>query len=190
MAMQKTGEHARVRELEAEVERLKGENERLRADAARLRLVVEQIPAVLWTVDRDLRFTSSMGLGLRRLGLEPNAVVGRSLAEFFQTDDPDFHQLRNHRRALRGESVAYYSEWAGRVYQTYIEPLREDGKEPVGVIGVAYDVTERVVVERELRASQTRLRLATEAAELGIWDFDPVNNRLYWDDRMFDIFKV
>ncbi|RME73198.1 MAG: hypothetical protein D6781_00845, partial [Verrucomicrobia bacterium] len=33
-------------------------------------------------------------------------------------------------------------------------------------------------------------RLATEAAELGIWDFDPVNNRLYWDDRMFDIFKV
>jgi PAS domain S-box-containing protein len=43
----------------------------------------------------------------------------------------------------------------------------------------------------ELDESETRLRLATNAAEIGTWDFDPVTGRLSWDDRckaMFGIF--
>ena len=39
---------------------------------ARLRVLIEQLPAVLWTVDKNLRFTSAMGAGLARLGLKPN----------------------------------------------------------------------------------------------------------------------
>ena len=42
----------------------------------RLRLMVEQIPAVLWTTDRELRFTSSVGAALAGLGLKANQVVG------------------------------------------------------------------------------------------------------------------
>ena len=45
-----------------------------------LRKVMEQIPAIVWTTDHDLRFTSSKGTDLVHLGLKPDQVVGVALA--------------------------------------------------------------------------------------------------------------
>ncbi len=42
----------------------------LHESAERLRLLVEKMPAVLWSTDADLRVTSSAGGGLAALGLE------------------------------------------------------------------------------------------------------------------------
>src|SRR5262249_44507766 len=47
----------------------------LHENEIRLRLLVEQMPAVLFTLDRDLRITSSTGAGLANLNLRPNEVV-------------------------------------------------------------------------------------------------------------------
>ncbi|HEX9124170.1 MAG TPA: hypothetical protein VF984_12590, partial [Actinomycetota bacterium] len=44
-----------------------------------------QMPAVVWVVDPELRFTVSEGGGLVALGAEPGENVGRSLFEFFGT---------------------------------------------------------------------------------------------------------
>ena len=55
--------------------------EKIRESEARLRVLVEQLPAVLWTVSKDLCFTSALGAGLTRLGLKPNQIVGVSLFE-------------------------------------------------------------------------------------------------------------
>src|ERR1700694_3136194 len=43
----------------------------LRALQQRQKLVLEQMPAILWTIDSQLRFTSSMGAGLKTLRLKP-----------------------------------------------------------------------------------------------------------------------
>ena len=51
------------------IERKRAE-EKIRESEARLRVLVEQLPAVLWTVGKDLRFTSALGAGLARLGPE------------------------------------------------------------------------------------------------------------------------
>ena len=50
------------------IERQRSE-ETLRDSEARLRVLVEQLPAILWTVDSDLRFTSALGAGLTRVGV-------------------------------------------------------------------------------------------------------------------------
>jgi PAS domain S-box-containing protein len=68
----------------------------------RLRLILSQLPAITWTVDRDLRFTSSLGAGLSALGLHENELRGRTLMDYFQTAEPDFAPLQYHRRALAG----------------------------------------------------------------------------------------
>src|SRR3990170_1347760 len=47
------------------------QREDLRKSEAHLRVMVEQMPAVLWTTDAELRFTSSSGAGLAGLGLRP-----------------------------------------------------------------------------------------------------------------------
>src|SRR3990172_4563976 len=43
------------------------QREELRKSEAHLRVMVEQMPAVLWTTDTELRFTSSLGAGLAGL---------------------------------------------------------------------------------------------------------------------------
>src|SRR3990170_2626485 len=51
------------------------QREELHKSEAHLRLMVERMPALLWTTDTELRFTSSVGAGLAGLGLRPNQVL-------------------------------------------------------------------------------------------------------------------
>ncbi|MBE0597806.1 MAG: response regulator [Desulfuromonadales bacterium] len=44
--------------------------------------------------------------------------------------------------------------------------------------------------EEALRRSEERLRLATEAAGIGIWEWDLVNNRQHWDERCKALFGL
>jgi len=116
--------------------------ETLRGSQERLRLMVEQAGAILWTTDNKLRFTSSQGAGLEALNLQPDQIVGQTLCEYFQTDDPEFLPIAAHHRALQGEPVTYEQTWAGNTYQTHLEPLRDVAGDIVGVIGVSLDITE------------------------------------------------
>jgi PAS domain S-box-containing protein len=44
--------------------------------------------------------------------------------------------------------------------------------------------------EARLRGSEDRLQLAIDAAGLGIWDWDVVQDRLVWDDSMYRLYGV
>lgn len=52
------------------------------------------------------------------------------------------------------------------------------------------DISERVKAEAELNKISTRLKLATRAGGVGVWDWDFVNNKLIWDDQMFLLYGV
>lgn len=145
----------------------------LRESESRLRLMAEQMPAVVWTVDRDLRFVTSMGAGLEELGLERDDVAGESLREYFGTDDPDFQPVAMHRRAVRGERVTYTMEWEGRSFRTHLEPLRNPDGAVTGAVGVAHDVTALVEAEREARESERRFRALFEESMDAILLTDP-----------------
>lgn len=49
---------------------------------------------------------------------------------------------------------------------------------------------ERVGAEVNLRASEEQLRLAIDAAEIGLWDVDEVNNTLFWQARVKAMFGI
>lgn len=69
-------------------------------------------------------------------------------------------------------------------------PLFDDNGELTNVIGFGLDITERKAAEQKLKESQERLTLATEAAQLGIWDWDLVNENLLWDKEMYPLFDI
>ena len=120
----------------------------------RLGLIMEKMPAVLWTTDTELRFTSSVGAGLEALALRPNEIIGKSLAEYFHTEDPEFAGIAAHRKALKGESVTYEMEWQKRIFESHVQPLHGTEGELLGVIGVALDITDRRHLAEQLRQSQ------------------------------------
>jgi PAS domain S-box-containing protein len=130
--------------------------EALRQSERRCLMMLGQMPAVVWTTDTELAFTSSRGSALAELNLAPDQTVGLTLCEYLQTDDPDSPAIAAHLRALQGERVSYAAQWAGRLYESQVEPMRDAQGTVTGVIGVAMDVTERRGLERELE--QRRLR--------------------------------
>jgi diguanylate cyclase (GGDEF)-like protein/PAS domain S-box-containing protein len=142
----------------------------LAASRERMRLLLDQMPAVVWTVDADLRFTSSRGAGLAALELEPGEAVGTGLFEFFGTDDRDFPPIRAHLGALDGRSGNYELEWRGRVYRCHVEPLVSEDGRTEGVIGLAVDVTREERLRRELEEREQRFRQLVEATDVVPWE--------------------
>jgi PAS domain S-box-containing protein len=136
------------------------------------KLVLEQIPAVFWSVDRRLRVTSSVGAGLGGLGLAPHQTVGLSLFELFQTRDPSSTVIVNHKRALAGEKVVYELEWRGRALHSRVEPLRGSDGSVIGAVGISLDITQRKRAEAALQDSEARWRAVVKQAPFHVMILD------------------
>jgi PAS domain S-box-containing protein len=52
------------------------------------------------------------------------------------------------------------------------------------MIGVSYDVTERVRVEQTMRESESRLQAAVDLVRLGCYSWNPQTNELQWDKAL------
>lgn len=140
---------------------------KLREREARLQVLNERMKLVMWSCDLGLRFTWTWGSGLADRGEEENEHVGRSLYEYFGTDDPQATPIDANIRALAGEHVAFEMEWMGRSYRSFVEPLMGPEGKISGTIGVAIDVTAERSIENETKQIGRELvgsRLAGEAA--------------------------
>ncbi len=62
--------------------------------------------------------------------------------------------------------------------------------EIAGVFCEGFDVTEKRRAEAALRESEALLRLATEAAAIGVWDYYPLTDALRWDRRCKELFGL
>jgi len=52
------------------------------------------------------------------------------------------------------------------------------------------DITQQKQVEAQLRNLSDRLSLAVKSGGFGIWEWDVVQNRLIWDERMYELYGV
>lgn len=143
--------------LAAAIDRKRSEEE-LAEKEARLRMSVEQMPAILFSVDRSLRFTSSLGSGLADVGARPDDFVGVTLGDVIGDSETEEIVVSAHNRAFAGESASYEVDWRSRTYSVHIEPFRNLEGEITGAIGLATDVSNRKESERQLHTSRERLR--------------------------------
>jgi len=56
--------------------------------------------------------------------------------------------------------------------------------------GMILDISDRKFAEIQSQETQRRLKLATSAAQIGIWDLDIVHDRLLWDAHMHNLYGV
>ncbi|WP_353928965.1 PAS domain S-box protein [Okeanomitos corallinicola TIOX110] len=88
--------------------------------------------------------------------------------------------------------------WEGRIITPsgqlkWIQGCSQPEKQANGDIlwdGLIIDISERKQIEIAFRNLSDRLDLAIKSAQIGIWDWDIVNDCLIWDDRMYQIYGV
>ncbi|MHB9146289.1 MAG: putative bifunctional diguanylate cyclase/phosphodiesterase [Symbiobacteriia bacterium] len=140
----------------------------LRESEGRMRLLFERVPAIVWTTDGQLRFTSSLGAGLNGLHLRSGDLRGMYIGDYFRSDDPDFLPLAAHRRALTGAAVSFEGEWENHTFQAHVEPFLDEEGDLIGTIAIALDVTERKHAAQSLRLSEQRFRSVFDNAATGM----------------------
>ncbi len=108
--------------------------------------LVDQLPVVLWSTDLNLRITAIRGGG---------SVIGqhgKTIEEAFGNAAQAAPAAAAHRAALRGESTAYETVFQGRAFSVRLEPVVGPHGRIVGVVGFAFDVTDRHDSQERLRA--------------------------------------
>jgi two-component system, cell cycle sensor histidine kinase and response regulator CckA len=134
-----------------------------------LQQLVDQIPAFLWIIDRDLIVRRIEGGRPMLQALDRDRLVGLHMAEVTQmgANPSDLAlSVEMHRRALEGLAGQYRATWKGITIEAHIRPLRDrDGAgDVVGIVGVGIDVTEQARMEEQLRGSEERFRAVVEGS--------------------------
>lgn len=96
---------------------------------------MNQVPAILWVIDKDLRIIHVLGAGLKGLDLSADKLMGTPLSDFL---GPEASFIQ---RAMSGRSGETESEVRGRILRTHAEPFRGQNGDICGVLGISFDTT-------------------------------------------------
>jgi diguanylate cyclase (GGDEF)-like protein len=123
--------------------------------------LVSRVPAFVWLADTDLLYRSVLGSNFLAGGDDDFDLLGRSAVDFPGDGNENHPFVEACRRAVHGEAAECDFPFRGRLYRACLEPRLDDADGSViGIVGVAYDVTDRLRVE-ELLSSEVRFDVLT-----------------------------
>lgn len=145
--------------------------------------LINGLPLRMWLKDRGGRYLIVNRAFAEFCGQRvPQEVVGRSDSDFFTPAQVDFIRAEDAHLMRIGQPVTRVDRQGSDVapvwFETYKAPVRGESGEVVGIVGVAYDVSERV--RNEHAAQRNRKKLADVLATIGegIWDYNLVTGRV------------
>ena len=155
--------------------------------------VLASISDAFSALDRNWRYVYVNDKVAELAGCPKEKMLGRVIWEIFpEAVGTKFYELaqRAMDKGQPAQGEFFHAPW-GRWLDTRIYPTRN------GIVIFRADVTEwrqqeRLAREREakLKESQERLRLATEAADIGTFDFFPSTGQLQFSDRSRELFGI
>jgi PAS domain S-box-containing protein len=134
-----------------------------------------------------LVFTGANPAANRILGTNHDQFIGKSIEEAFpgliQTEVPDrYRDIARNGSTWHTEQIEY-NEGAIRgafevvAFQT----------QPGNMVTLFNDITQRKKTEAALLESEERLSFALTATNDGIWDYKPLENKLFWSPRYYSM---
>jgi PAS domain S-box-containing protein len=143
--------------------------------------LLEQVPAMVWLLDRELRLQWWTGGAIRSLGVAPSDLVGTDLYDYVGAHDLAATPIAAHRTALGGGTASYEIETLGATFSAHVGPHRDVSGKICGVIGVGIEITQRVRAERELRAALDRVSVLSGLIPICMHCKSVRNDGGYWE---------
>jgi len=150
------------------------------AELAPIAIGVAEKRSILWTnpaMSRITGYSEDELVGMNGQSLYPTeehfVTSGRTAREQFLTKGYSSRQVRWRRKD--GQFIDVY------IHST---PLKNEPESEL-VVFTVIDVTEQIWQKVKLQESEERLRLTTEAADLGLWDWNLKTNKTIFNDKYF-----
>ena len=154
----------------------------LQLSEQQLRQVTDNLPALVSRWDMEQRFRFVNRAYGDWLGIEPAALLGRSVREVY--GEQAYSGIRHHiEAALAGTQVVYERDLAtpygNRRVEVTLIPQRAGDGAVQGVFGLITDLTARHQAEQLRARSEERLSLALEGSNLALFDWDLVGDLIF-----------
>ena len=167
----------------------------LRESEARFRNMADNAPVMMWVTDASGYCTHLNQPWYAYTGQASQAGEGFGWLDAVHPDDRPIAQqafvsANAHHQAYRIEFRLRRADGAYRWVIDAASPRFGADGEFLGYVGSVIDIDDRREIEAALRTSEERLRLATESAAIGTWDFDLVTGALRWDERCKALFGL
>ncbi len=165
----------------------------LRESQEHFRALAENSPDVIMRFDRDHKHVYVNEAVESQTGIKVDDFLGKSHQEMgvFPVELVKLWEngLEKVFRSGKSETIVFELPHGEEIttleWRLYPE---ENQQGSVGsVIGVARDISDTRVSENALRKSEERLNLALQATSLGLWDWNLVNNQVYFSPIWFSM---
>jgi PAS domain S-box-containing protein len=166
----------------------------LQRSEMRLRLALEISQAIAW--ERDLK-TDQIHFSQVVTPVEhPRQMSYADAMELVHPDDrAELHQLNQSAIARGGtfrmehrvRDPSYADEW--RWLSVHAQVLNDRDGQPIRMIGMSIDITDRKAIELALKNSEARYRIVTESSPVGIFRTDRSGRCIYANPKCLDILQ-
>ena len=190
-----TGKPVRMYGALRDVSARKQIEEALRRSDEHLRLVVNAIPALVWSAQPDGSVDFINQRHQEFTGLSLDDVQGWRWTDLIHPEDRA-RLVDQWRKALATceplETEARLRRAGGDYRWLLIRavPLRDESGRLVRWYGTKTDIEDRKQAEEALRQSESELTEAQRIAHLGHWSFDVATNTVRWSEELYRIFDV
>nr|WP_321513690.1 diguanylate cyclase [uncultured Pseudodesulfovibrio sp.] len=171
------------------------EREQAQKALVRFERIIATTPDLISLVDKNGIYHIVNDAYLQFFGKKREDIIGKSVKQLVGPKVYERVSKTCMEKALAGETVKVES-WldlptVGKRYMavTYHPvSMDEDGVDYISI--ESRDMTELKKSEEALLSLTNRLYLATDAGNIGIWEWDLSTNDLYWDHKMMELYEV
>ncbi|QXE24363.1 two-component hybrid sensor and regulator [Richelia sinica FACHB-800] len=171
----------------------------LRQSEARFQRIAANVPGTMYQFvlhpDGSQEFVYISDRCIELFELEP-AIILKDINSVFDLIHPEDLPSLQQSIAYSAKFVQPWS-WEGRLItpsgrlkwiQGISQPEKQDANGDILWDGLILDISDRKQIEIALRNLSDRLNLAIKSGQIGIWDWDIINDRLIWDERMYELY--
>jgi two-component system, chemotaxis family, CheB/CheR fusion protein len=166
--------------------------EQLRGSEERLRMLIESAKDyAIFMLDRDRRVDSWNTGAQAMFGYTEKEILGQTSDVMFVPEDRAKNDPKEELQKAKDQGVAESERWlvrkdGSRFYGSgTVRPLLDGKGSLVGFLKIMRDFTEAKEAEEALRESEQRLRITLESAEMGVWDWHVVPDKVTWNRQHF-----
>lgn len=128
-------------------------------------------------------------------GYEPEEAIGKHITllipkELHSEEDVIMSKLRKGERIHHFETTRVTKFGKLITVSLTISPVKTADGRIIGASKIARDISAQKQAAQNLKDNEERLRIALEAGEIGVWDWNIANNKLTWTDNVYKIHGV
>lgn len=165
----------------------------LAAKETRMRTLVQAIPDLVWLKDIDGIYLACNPTFERFFGACEADIIGKTDYDFVDKELADFF-LKHDRIAMEANKPTANEEWLTfpdngyrGLFETIKTPMIDADGKPIGVLGIARDITERKQAELELRESERRFSTMLDNVQLVSVMLDREARITYCNDYLLNL---